>query len=890
VIPCSCKSTDSQDQTGQDDVRFIDESAGAEHPDGVAVVMPPSPPSPAGAAAAAAGVPAGTVEAAAPKAAQAQQPGSLQEDVTRAKLREQQGSFLASEYLKKGDAMLERADLAGALEAYSSALNLDPTSQAAREKMHKVEGLMGTSYADAANLLKDATEQEMVRRAQARLAAEDASIKGDNALRAGEIDVAIEKYRQAEMILRYHPLIATHSLDEKIVAGKLERAIQMSDEAARLAEQQAQAQAQLAKEKREREEREYRENKLRALYSEANTAFLNENFKRAEELTDQILADDPGNPAATTLRGVARDMRHAKVEEQNRQDYREQWIRTFEELDTMNVPQTDTLVFDDLKRWREVSQRKPLEFSILDPATAEDKKIVLDRLDSVRFAPRFGTADGAGSPLTEIAAFLQSLTGVNFMISPKVMSELDEEQRSIKLDLPERSVRKVLDIIAETHENLRWKVEDAVVKFVTKDEMKGGQVLRTYEVRDLIHPIHDFPGSEMNVSPSGGYNPPEEDKVERESNIVSAEQLETLIRNNVAAGSWEADPQNAIKITPHGTMVVHQVPAVQMQIAKLLEDLREATGIMVDIQARFLKVEDNFLEDIGVDFRGLGQPGLGTNASFNDFGDPSTQLDLGKDIGTSTDLGAFYDNGSSTDVRGRVENLYDVGLGDQNVLTASGGLSAQWTYLTHMQLEMVLRAVSKSERVELVTAPRITLYNTARGNLSVVTEVAYVQDFNVEIAQGASIADPIVNVVRDGIVLDVRPVVSADRRFITLELRPTVAQLKRPIKEISTTLGSQNSVTIQLPEVEIQRVRTSIPMPDGGTVMLGGTKVSDKQDNRSGVPILNKIPIVSFFFERKGNYISNRKLLILLKANIVIPSELEPTPAQTLPPGKKSDT
>jgi len=410
-------------------------------------------------------------------------------------------------------------------------------------------------------------------------------------------------------------------------------------------------------------------------------------------------------------------------------------------------------------------------------------------------------------------------------------------------------------------------------------------------VRDLIHPIHDFPGQEMNVAPSGGYNPPEEDKAERESNVVSTEQLETLIRNNVAAGSWEADPQNAIKITPHGTMVVHQTPEVQDQIRKLLDDLREATGIMVDIQARFLQVEDNFLEDIGVDFRGLGQPGLGTNNNFNDFGDPSTQLDLGKEIGTSTDLGAFYDNPQSNyDVRGRVEELYDVSLGDQNVLTGSGGLSAQWTYLTHLQLEMVLRAVSKSERVELVTAPRITLYNTARGNLAVVNEVAYVQDFNVEIAQGASIADPIVSVVRDGIVLDVRPVVSADRRFITLELRPTIAQLHRTIREVSTTLGSQNSVTIQLPEVNVQRVRTSIPMPDGGTVMLGGTKVSDKQDLRSGVPILNKIPIVSFFFDRKGTYISNRKLLILLKANIVIPAEHEPTPAQVNPPTKKSGT
>ena len=31
---------------------------------------------------------------------------------------------------------------------------------------------------------------------------------------------------------------------------------------------------------------------------------------------------------------------------------------------------------------------------------------------------------------------------------------------------------------------------------------RSGQTLQTYEVRDLIHPIPDFPGKEMNVSPS----------------------------------------------------------------------------------------------------------------------------------------------------------------------------------------------------------------------------------------------------------------------------------------------------------------------------------------------------------------------------------------------------
>jgi len=384
----------------------------------------------------------------------------------------------------------------------------------------------------------------------------------------------------------------------------------------------------------------------------------------------------------------------------------------------------------------------------------------------------------------------------------------------------------------------------------------------------------------VNIAPSGGLEPPEEDTEEREANVVTSDALDSLIRNNISPESWDADPANSLRITESGTMVVYQTPEVHEQIRKLLKDLRESTGIMVDIQARFLTVEDNFLEDIGVDFTGLGQPGLGTNAFFNDFGDPTAQGDLGAEIGQGTDLGAFLDEGEDGDLRARVESLYDVSLGDPDVLQGSGGLSFQWTYLNDLQLQMILRAVSKSERVELVTAPRILVFNTGRANLTVLNQVAYVSDFDIEIAQGASIADPIISVIQDGAILDVRPVVSADRRFITLELRPTIAQLTRPIRQAVTTLGSTSSVTIELPEVDIQRVRTSVPMPDGATVLLGGQKISANQNLKSGVPILNQIPIINLLFERKGNFVSNRKLLILLKAEIVIPAEHEPTPAQ----------
>ncbi len=802
-----------------------------------------------------------------------------QDQLDEIQIRNQRRKELARQYKEQGNEQLEAGDLEGALDSFANAFELDPDDQETRDAWRRLEALLGDQFAESWQLLEDETERATVRRAQAFLEAEEHSNLGDEALRAGQYEKAIEEYRQAQIILAYNPYIETESLDEQIVRGKIEEATRLRDEAMAERERIEREQAEADRARAEQQERDRRENRLREYYQLANEAFLLEKYSVAESWAAQILMADPGNQAARELQEIAREARHSKADEENRRNYREQWLRTIDELDTMDVPQTSALDFRDLERWKDVLKRKPLEHQQVNTEAIEERAVVEARLDAVRFAPSFGGPDGEGSPLEEVAAYLQRLTGVNFVISATVRDELDEEEKTIRLDLPERSVKKVLDMIAETSENLRWKVEDGVVKFVTKDEMVGGQILKTYSVHDLIHPIRDYPGREINISPSGGIEPPDEELPEREANVVTSTLLEELIRNNIAPESWVADPNNSIRVTETGTLVVSQAPEVHETIQQLLEDLREATGITVDIQARFMKVEDNFLEDIGVDFRGLGQPGLGTNETFNDFGDPSLQTDLNSGIGQDSTLGAFYDDGADGDMRARVEELYDVSLGNDQI-TGSGGFTFQWTFLNDMQLELILRAVSKSQRVQLITAPRITVHNAARANLSVLNQVAYVQDFDVEIAQAASIADPIIDIIQDGVILDVRPVVSADRRFLTLELRPTIAELQRPIPERVTTLGSQNSVTIQLPEVEIQRVRTSIPMPDGGTVLLGGMRISEKKDMRSGVPLLNQIPLLSALFERKGTLISNRKLLILLQANIIIPSELEPTPAE----------
>src|SRR5262249_50842249 len=149
-------------------------------------------------------------------------------------------------------------DLEGALRQYSQALDVKPDNETARERLRKVQGLMGDKFSQAAEGIQDAIERETVRRAQARIEVEQLSVDGDNALRAKEFEKAIEDYRRALNILRFHPLIADQTLDEKVLDDKLQSAVRMADEndaATRAAQEESASKQKLAAEE---EQRNYR--------------------------------------------------------------------------------------------------------------------------------------------------------------------------------------------------------------------------------------------------------------------------------------------------------------------------------------------------------------------------------------------------------------------------------------------------------------------------------------------------------------------------------------------------------------------------------------------------------------------------------------------------------
>jgi general secretion pathway protein D len=319
-------------------------------------------------------------------------------------------------------------------------------------------------------------------------------------------------------------------------------------------------------------------------------------------------------------------------------------------------------------------------------------------------------------------------------------------------------------------------------------------------------------------------------------------------------------------------------------VAQFLDDLRAFSGIVITIESRFLTVSDNFLRDLGVDIRGTGGANGGPLAVLDDVtnglvNNASAGFDnsgpgvAGGGAALSPSSGIYFNDGSDGDFRGRSENILINPLGQ--VLSALGGGTFEITYLDDIALSVVVRATEKTQRARELTAPSLTVYNTQRANITVVNQISFIEDFDVEVAQTAFIADPVIGVIQDGLTLDVRPTVSNDRQFITLELRPTIADVVTPIETFQTLLGAaialgaaQNPVTIQLPELDLKVAESTVRIPDRGSILLGGLKDIRVQDAKSSSPILGNIPILSFLFSRQGKSEEIEHLMIIITATI----------------------
>jgi hypothetical protein len=768
------------------------------------------------------------------------------------------------------------------------ALELDNNNEKAREILRRCNEVLGDRVATVGGRFADEILRNRIAAERDRTLVEREMEQANAYSEQGSYGRAIESLQRALATLRLSPHFQPNDPLVREAEIRFAAAEQKRRDADLQALQNQEAASQAELERLAQQQIESRADRVARLLDDANKQFLSGQYAAAVERIEQALLVDPTSMPAKELLELADRARHNSAMEQSRERWRQEWNSTFLELQQSNMPQTETVVFDPV-RWAEVSQRTQASFTSAADLDSPENRAIRQKLSDTVLEHNFPSAT-----VSDWASYYGNLTGVTFVVGPDVAGMDAETTTLTDFRLSRRSVADALKVI-QAQTGVAYKINHGLVQLVTPENAVGTLYYERYPVSDLVQGFRSRPGPDLRLKAPDDDSPlfPEVDEDPAPS-VVDESRLQDILKEAVAAGRWDGSPFTMN--FQAGMLLVRADKETHEGVLKLLRDLRRNVGIQIDVESRFLKVEDNFLEDVGVDLRGLGNqssqgvPGRGLetrpNAGFDDFG-PSQQQNAATPglVGTGTEPGIFFDDGNDGDYMGRAEHLFDRTLGGtNNRINNAGGLSLQYAFLDDVEVEAVLRAVSKQERSEQIEAPRLLIYNNTRASMHVLQEISYIKDFEVEIAQAAAVANPVIGTIYDGVTLDVRPVVDSELKFITMELRPTVMTLQLPVTNFTTTLGIGQPISIQLPEVTLQRVRTTVTLPDGATMLLGGMRLVERLNLNSGVPVLKDLPGLSFLFSRKGTSLQNRKILILINAKIVIMEELEPMQV-TLPDG-----
>ena len=219
----------------------------------------------------------------------------------------------------------------------------------------------------------------------------------------------------------------------------------------------------------------------------------------------------------------------------------------------------------------------------------------------------------------------------------------------------------------------------------------------------------------------------------------------------------------------------------------------------------------------------------------------------------------------------------------------NGGLSLGLAFLNDVQVSMFLEAAQGDQRTNIMQAPKLTLFNGGTSTLSVFDRQYFLTNISAVSVNGQLVFQPTNTATTLGTTMTLQAVATGDRRFVRLGIAQNMTNLSSasvqlfPITTFITPTfegGFQGQPIpftqyVQQPTFSTIFVQTTVVVPDGGTVMIGGLKTLQEGPNEYGPPVLSKIPYINRLFKNVGYGREARSLLMMVTPRIIINREEE---------------
>jgi len=779
----------------------------------------------------------------------------------------------ASALVEQAKGLYASGDLRTAELRLERALLLDPHHEEADRLLSQVRLGLGDRRGQVAETARWLSEQQKVAADQARteirrlltkgkrLLSEDL---GDYAQAVDYFERAVEGVRNFHFNLNLQPelLEAQRMLEVAIERQKAEEELERL-EFAKMLRTQAEG--------HRHQSLEYLGNQLRELWRKSRAAEEKQDFDRAITLYERILKLNPRDAAAAEALDFSKEQRHVHRMNEYLRKAAENYELAILSIQESSVTYQEIFRYPDIREWERITPkdvRFEEEIAAAESIVDKDVKRKLEQVvNNIGFS---------GEPLRDALRTLGEFSNINFLLNKDGQ---DAASAEVNLEpFPDSTLKWVLQQLLRSvgqDQNLGYAIQDGAVVIGPRASLKVTEYLKFYEISDIIQPHPDFKAPPIALDEfqgkQGGDAGLDIDFGEDENagqGQLPVDTLLALLKKEITTGEDEDEEDTGLSILS-GKLAARTTLENHFALSRLLNQFRKATGVMVTVESRFLDIQDNFLEEIGVSFGSA-------NSSFlpNNIPDTSGQ-------GTSVSPGWEWVNPQGdVDVRAASIGGLSAPLGSKvnpfNI-SSSGGGAYQLNVLKaeSYQLEAILMATAKTQEIRRLSSPRVTAFNGQISHTLVVNQAAYIQDLEVNQTGVIPVINPVIDVLNSGSILEVRPTVSYDRKYVVLEIQPTLAEELAPEIATLNLSGDFTVVPITLPVLAVTKIKTTITVPDGGTVLVGGLKREISNKQIMGIPGLIHIPILNLLFGRKGQATLRSNLFVLINAKITIVHEEE---------------
>jgi len=694
------------------------------------------------------------------------------------------------------------------------------------------------------------------------------------------------------------------------------------------------------------------QDKLAKLVDEFNTMMDERRYGEANVIAKRAQELDPTNPVVKQLvwqvKFVSRTQNNLEMADLKERAV----IDTWNSVEESSRPYDDRnpIDFGDAKHWKDVVGPRSKKYAAQQSRKSESE-LEIERKLRTPVSLKF-----RDTPLNEVVAHLAKLAAVNMYLDPQgFQEEAVSFDTPVTIDLTQDiSLRSALHLILQPL-HLSYVIKDEVLK-ITSEQLRDGEVYTvTYNVADLVIPIPNFvPNNRMGLDGAlasahanlgvgaygGGFggsaspnavvashdggnsngmiNPAVLAQMNQANGGIGSrggpslpiggggpggmgggsqadfDSLIDLVTSTIQPATWDevGGPGTIAEFRTNLSLVVSQTQDVHEQIVDLLEQLRRLQDLQVTIEVRFITLNDNFFERIGVDFQFQIEDKVTSDPNNRDIKSPSVTVGLeppagGRNPNFTGDLDIPFNQSSFS---------LAVPQFGQPVDVARFGFAI----LSDIEAYFLVNAAQGDRRSNVLQAPKVTLFNGQQAFVSDTSQMPFVISVIPVVGDFAAAQQPVIVVLSEGTFLTVQAVISNDKRFVRLTVVPFFSQIgnvdtfKFTGSKTTTNNSSKSSktagddtasannttttddgVTVQLPTFSFVTVTTTVSVPDGGTVLLGGIKRLSEGRNEFGVPLLSKVPYINRLFKNVGIGRETQSLMMMVTPRIIIQEEEE---------------